>query len=63
MRERDFYDGGGGAGDGLVDERTVGRGGEDGDGEAASEEEAGEVEEWDCVAFRQEREQNNMASR
>lgn len=59
-RERDVYDGGGGAGEELVDEGAVGWGGEDGDGEVSREEEAGEVEEWDGVAFGHEREQNNM---
>lgn len=45
----------------MVNEGAVGGGGEDGDAEAAREEEAGEVEEWDGVAFGHEGEQNHVA--
>ena len=49
--EREGDHGGGGVGEGGLDEGAVGGGGEEGDGEAAAEEEAGQVEEWDGVAF------------
>lgn len=60
VREGEGDDGGGGVIEGLGYERVVGGGGEDGDGDAAAEEEVGEVEKRDSVAFGHEWEENNV---
>ena len=62
LREGKVDDGGGSVSKGVSDEWTVGCGGEDGDGVATAEEEMGQVEDWDGVAFGHERKENHMVS-
>lgn len=54
MREREFDDGNIGVEEGGADGRGVGGGGKDGDGGGAAVEEAGEVEDRDDMALREE---------
>ncbi|GFY95990.1 UDP-Glycosyltransferase superfamily protein [Actinidia rufa] len=58
--KRKFYDGGVGVCERVGDKRPVCRGCEDGDGSAAAEEEASEVENWDGVTFGHEWKEHYM---
>jgi hypothetical protein len=62
LMEGKVDDGGGSMSKGVIDEWTVGCGGEDCDGVATAEEEMGQVEDWDGVAFGHEWKENHTVS-